>query len=217
MADMTKRAFGQHAQYIRLIAVPSHVLNQFTLLLALCLSLLFTATSSCRTTPAHDPNTNAHRNSSRQIWIAVRNDGHRGKGTQTDPYDGSTPEKFDALMEKFSARSNLEIHLVGAGPFRTYANHDWKVQSGWTISGDGMDKTVVKMVGNVSGIHYGVSCFMSDSGFPTDKVTIRDLTIDCNWAELSRTADTGKGGRRTSRPAPSRCGGAITWSNTCAP
>ena len=82
---------------------------------------------------------------------------------------------------------------MGAGPFRTYASHDWKIQPGWTISGDGMDKTVVKMVGNVGGIHYGLSCFMSDPNFATDNVTIRDMTIDCNWAELLRTADTGRG------------------------
>ena len=99
-------------------------------------------------------------------------------------------------MDSFSARFKVGIHLVGAGPFRTYANHDWKIRPGWTISGDGMDKTVVKMVGNVGGIHYGISCFMSDSNFATDNVTIRDMTIDCNWAELLPTADTGKGGEK---------------------
>jgi hypothetical protein len=32
------------------------------------------------------------------VWIANRGDGIAGSGTQTDPYDGSTLAKFDALM-----------------------------------------------------------------------------------------------------------------------
>src|SRR5438045_3532932 len=32
------------------------------------------------------------------VWLAVRTDGVVGTGTQNDPYDGSTPSKFDGLM-----------------------------------------------------------------------------------------------------------------------
>src|SRR5690349_11869981 len=91
------------------------------------------------------------------VWIAVRTDGQPGTGTQDDPYDGSTPEKFDALMQSFATTQNLGIHLTGTGPFETYARHSWFVRRGWTISGDGMDATTIKMVGNVAGIHYGIS------------------------------------------------------------
>src|ERR1041384_7891125 len=52
------------------------------------------------------------------VWIAVRTDGQPGTGTQDDPYDGSTPEKFDALMQGFAATQNLGIHLTGTGPSR---------------------------------------------------------------------------------------------------
>ena len=58
-----------------------------------------------------------------------------------------------------------------------------------------MVTTIVKMVGNMAGIHNGVSCFASDPGSATDNVTIRDLTVDCNWAELAFTADEGLGAR----------------------
>lgn len=127
------------------------------------------------------------------VWIAVRTDGQPGTGTQADPYDGSTPEKFDALMQGFATTQDLGIHLTGTDPFPTYATHSWFVRSGWVISGDGMDTTTVKMVGNVAGIHHGISCFVSDPSRVTDNVTIKDMTIDCNWAELSLTADPANG------------------------
>jgi len=135
------------------------------------------------------------------VWIAVRTDGQPGTGTQDDPYDGSTPEKFDALMQGFAATQNLGIHLTGTGPFQTYATHSWFVRRGWVISGDGMDTTTVQMVGNVAGIHYGLICFSSDLGVATNNVIISDMTIDCNWAELSLTADDGAGGEKNIKTA----------------
>jgi hypothetical protein len=98
-------------------------------------------------------------------------------------------------MNSFRYTPNLAIHLVGSGPFRTYATHTWFVRSGWVLSGDGIDSTTIQMVGNVAGMG-GVTAFSSDSNVATDNVTIRDLTIDCNWAELSTTADTGAGGEK---------------------
>jgi hypothetical protein len=130
------------------------------------------------------------------VWIAVRTDGQPGSGTQADPYDGSTPQKFDTLMQSFANTSNLGVHLMGSGPFQTYATHTWFVRTGWTISGDGMSTTIVQMVGDVSGIHYGVSCFISDPNLSSDGITIKNLTIDCNWPELSLTADIGAGGEK---------------------
>lgn len=141
------------------------------------------------------------------VWIAMRTDGQPGTGTQDDPYDGSTPEKFDALMQGFATIQNLGIHLTGTGPFLTYATHSWFVRAGWVISGDGMDTTTVKMVGNVAGIR-GLSCITSDPNVATDSVTIKDMTIDCNWAELSLTADIGSGGEKNIKT------GAITlWGS----
>jgi hypothetical protein len=131
-----------------------------------------------------------------EVWIAVRTDGLPGSGTKADPYDGSTPEKFDALMSNFQGTDNLDIHLVGSGPFRTYAAHDWSVRTGWTISGDGMDSTTVQMAGNAAGLRIDVVALKADPNYTTDNVTIRDLTVDCNWAELSQTADDGAGGEK---------------------
>ena len=59
-----------------------------------------------------------------------------------------------------------------------------------------MDATTIQMVGNVAGLHYDVDVFKSDASISTDNVTIQNLTVDCNWAELSQTADTGPTGEK---------------------
>jgi hypothetical protein len=138
----------------------------------------------------------------------VRTDGLPGIGTQLDPYNGSTPAKFDALMSNFRYTPNLGIHLVGSGPFRTSAGHNWFVRSGWVISGDGMYSTTIQMVGSAAGLHYDVDVFKSDPNLSTDNVTIQNLTIDCNWAELSQTASTGPGGEKSIKT-----GGVILWGS----
>jgi hypothetical protein len=90
---------------------------------------------------------------------------------------------------------NLGVHL-GPGTFRTNANHQWSVRPGWVLSGAGMDSTTIQMVGNVAGIHYTVNCVSSNPGISSDNITIQDLTVDCDWAQLSQTADTGAGGEK---------------------
>jgi hypothetical protein len=134
-------------------------------------------------------------NVTRDIWIALRADGLPGSGTQSDPYDGSSADKFDAILSGFSGTPNLGVHLMGAGPFLTSVARRWLVQPGWVISGDGMYSTTLKLTGNVAGMS-GVTAIVSDSNVATDNVMIRDLTIDCNWAELSQTADTGINGEK---------------------
>jgi len=135
--------------------------------------------------------------STREVWIAVRTDGQAGSGTESDPYDGSTMDKFDSLMVSFGPYTT--IHL-GPGTFRSSAsdqNHKWQVKSGWVVEGAGMYSTTVQMGGSVAGIHYDLEAFKSaQDGSSTDNVIIRDLTVDCNWAELSTTADTGAGGEK---------------------
>jgi hypothetical protein len=37
-------------------------------------------------------------------YIANRNDGQKGSGTLTDPWDGSTQQKFEAVMKRISDR-----------------------------------------------------------------------------------------------------------------
>ena len=130
----------------------------------------------------------------RQVYIAIRTDGLPGSGTQADPYNGSTMAKFDALMKSFQYTPNLGIYL-GAGLFRTAAARPWRVNSGWLIVGAGMYATTVQLGGNASTIS-GSTCIQSDATVAADNVTISDLTVDCNWAELSATAPMGAGGEK---------------------
>ena len=53
------------------------------------------------------------------VWIAARTDASKGSGTASDPYDGSTAAKFDAVLA--SPPSNTHIRL-GAGNFDTNLN-----------------------------------------------------------------------------------------------
>jgi hypothetical protein len=76
------------------------------------------------------------------------------------------------------------------------------------ISGDGMASTTVQMVGKVAGMRIDVDVFKSDPNYATDNITIKDLTVDCNWAKLSLTADTGAGGEKNIKT-----GAIILWGS----
>jgi hypothetical protein len=102
--------------------------------------------------------------------------------------------KFDALMKSFQYTPSLGIHL-GAGLFRTAATHSWYVKSGWLVAGAGMYATTVQLGGNAS-IVSGATCIPTDASVATDNVTISDLTLDCNWSELSATVPMGAGGEK---------------------
>lgn len=132
-----------------------------------------------------------------EVWISAQAAATEGVGTQSDPYDGSTQPKFDALMQSFQRTPHLTIHL-GPGVFRsdvTAPNH-WLVQSGWIIDGAGMYQTTCQMMGNLAGQHFDHEFFKSAYNVATDNVNIRDLTVDCNWAELEPTADVGAKGEK---------------------
>ena len=145
--------------------------------------------------PTSTPNPTPTPSVTQHCWIAVRTDGLPGLGTQSDPYDGSTPAKFDAVMSNLQWVANPTIHLVGPGPFRTSVNHTWFVRSRWVVVGDGMYATTVRLTGNVAGKR-DVVVFRSDPNLATDNVTLKNLTIDSNWPELSTTADIGVGGEK---------------------
>lgn len=132
-----------------------------------------------------------------EVWISAQPVPLGGSGTAIDPYDGSTQPKFDALMNSFQNTPNLTIHL-GAGTFRSdsTAFNRWAVRPGWTIEGAGMYQTTCQMMGNLAGKHGDYEFFKSPYNVSTDNVVIRDLTVDCNWAELSQTADVGANGEK---------------------
>lgn len=92
-----------------------------------------------------------------EIWISARTDGKAGTGTSIDPFDGSTQEKFDSILNRLykENRKNVNIYL-GVGTFYTlgsyvYVAYDpspgWVADDGWKILGAGMGNTVLKLAG----------------------------------------------------------------------
>lgn len=68
---------------------------------------------------------NAATNATAQGWtnivyVAIRTDGRTGSGTATDPYDGSTAQRFSAL---WSNAVNGTWFILGPGTFKKYADN----------------------------------------------------------------------------------------------
>lgn len=125
----------------------------------------------------------------REVWIAVRSDGHAGRGTLADPYNGSTQRKFDARLDSFGP--NTHIHL-GRGTFQTAWNHKWVVKDGWIVEGSNIHSTTVRVVGHLTG-HPGVGvvAFATKYDSGADGAVLKGFTIDCNWSGLASSAETG--------------------------
>jgi hypothetical protein len=140
---------------------------------------------------------NIHNRAPNEIWVsATRGDG-KGKGTQVDPFDGSTPTKLDQLLNSYytAGTENLHVHL-GPGTFQTRVlpENGWHPRSGWTIEGAGIGTTVLQAApANLAGVHYDLEIIKSDFKNAVNGVTIKDLTLDCNWTVLAPTADAGAG------------------------
>ena len=140
---------------------------------------------------------NIHNRAPNEIWVsAARGDG-KGKGTQVDPFDGSTPTKLDKLLNSYytAGTENLHVHL-GPGAFQTRVSPEngWHPRNGWTIEGAGIGTTVLQAApANLAGVHYDLEIIKSDFNNAVNGITIKDLTLDCHWTVLAPTADAGAG------------------------
>ena len=117
----------------------------------------------------------------REVWIALRSDGTPGTGTVTDPFDGSSVEKLNALFaDKFIKEygDNLTIHL---GPGVFYGDRTWRPCSNWKIRGAGMDVTILRTKPNPDAVatvgFRGGSCYW---GPGLSGVEVSDMTFDFN-------------------------------------
>ena len=141
----------------------------------------------------------------RHYWIASRTDGRAGRGTEADPFDGSTQPRFDKILRKFwsERRENLVFHL-GPGVFETFGNggyiaglrelgEGWRCLSGWEIRGSGQERTTLKLTKQYE--HQGnwgsVGIATHDSF--VNNVVVQDLTVDCNHSAIGnpRSSETG--------------------------
>ncbi len=136
-----------------------------------------------------------------EIWIAYRTDGIKGSGTASDPYDGSTATKFDAVMNDLPAHTRVHLgpcpwekDMQGNDtvliPFQTkgYADGEttgWQPKPGMSITGAGIDVTVLQLADAAveNGQYYviGHALIADDAPNLLDHFEISDLTIDCNF------------------------------------
>ena len=141
-----------------------------------------------------------------QIWIALRTDGKRGRGTQKDPYNGSQ-QMFDLVLRAHTLRGtkNLTVNIqpgtymtVGNGdyvPGLTEGSEGWRCHGGWTIKGAGQGVTTLKLIKtypSTDGKTYSAVGICTTSSH-TKNVTIQDLTVDCNHNAIGskQSAETG--------------------------
>ncbi len=118
----------------------------------------------------------------REVWVAVREDGQPGSGTVTDPLDGGSVEKLNALFERFASEfgDNLTIHF---GPGIYEGDRIWEPRSNWRIRGAGMDITVLRTRADPNATATVGFRAGGYTGGPVG-VEVSDLTFDFNTPNL---------------------------------
>jgi len=129
----------------------------------------------------------------KRIFIANRQDGIHGFGLAGNPYDGSTPQKFDTILRNYSESkfANLVV-CIGPGTFQTYGTYDWvidvghvggiplgfTVNKGWKIHGMAMSQTTLQVAAIYSS---NVNSAISTYDDFSSGIEVSDLTIDDNY------------------------------------
>ncbi len=142
-------------------------------LLLLCL-LIVPAAAFATATPA-------------TIWVSTRTDGLPGTGTQSDPFDLSSPAKFDAFFAARYAAYYRDSSSYDAVVFHflpgNYASNSTGIMavSGWQLIGAGQDSTVLKF----PSVSYASSAAKRpadvtgvNTNWGSTDITVQDLTLD---------------------------------------
>jgi hypothetical protein len=115
------------------------------------------------------------------IYLAIRNDGKVGTGTVGNPYNADTPQLFDSYISGAAAGNTI---YLGSGVFQTHGYRQATVggsyvKTGWKVIGQGIDKTIIKLVEATAygGPHW---CFGTDYDQFAHNTTWKDFTLDCN-------------------------------------
>jgi hypothetical protein len=114
-----------------------------------------------------------------EVWIAARSDGRDGSGSQADPRDGSTAEKFDGILAHYrrAQATNLTIRLW-PGVYRTRGDAAWTLSTGWRLIGSGAADTTLTL----AGVTRPDTVVIAATGGGAQEVC--DLTLDCNYRNL---------------------------------
>src|SRR5213082_1801335 len=81
----------------------------------------------------------------REVWISADRGDRQGKGTKSDPYDGSTAAKLDTILRNIAV--NTTVHF-GSGVFETVGSGSrpgFQPKSGCKYIGAGMAVTTIRL------------------------------------------------------------------------
>jgi hypothetical protein len=151
----------------------------------------FTGTSITGVAREHIVASNSSKTHRNDIYIAIRGDGLSGGGTMSDPYDGSTSDKFDSIMDGLPI--NTRVSLAPGSIFFTNGLkwHDnskgWTVKSGLHLLGNGSTVKLAVLPDDWPNVHFQKHIVMGNQVLdpPANNVTIENLTIDANWQNLA--------------------------------
>jgi hypothetical protein len=138
-----------------------------------------------------------------RIFISYRADGKLGTGTALDPFDGSTAQRFDALLRtrSESGMTNLVV-CIGPGTFQTEGEHDhvvgvghldkaqssgFTVNRGWRVHGTSADQTILKLADlylDTSAGAYLLGRIIDTYNLDSYGVEVSDFTLDDNYPAL---------------------------------
>ncbi len=121
-------------------------------------------------------------------WIASQSYGSN-LGTPANPFDGSTADKFDALMRSFPA--DTRIRLLD-GTFETTGSRNFNEDRGWFLKdgchivGNGPERTTLKHTSYPSAAIGNSHATVQMEYTAKGNATVSDLTIDENWQGLDQ-------------------------------
>jgi hypothetical protein len=138
-----------------------------------------------------------------RIFLADRQDGKPGAGSPSDPFDGSTPEKFDTVLRGRSESGVTHLIVcIGPGTFQTEGTRDFvigqghldkshpagfTVNQGWRIHGAGLEKTTLILTNlfmDPSTGKYLKGVLIATYTLDTSGLEISDMTLDDNYPML---------------------------------
>ncbi len=148
-----------------------------------------------------------------EFYIAIRTDGDTGEGTADDPYDGSTPERFDAFFTSHANLTYVTVHLAKG----TYVSRGITLRQGWTFQGAGTGQTIIRLAPNAAGT--GRATILVNSSPHLDQ-DIEEMTLDGNIENQAQMWSGGAVGSGTLNPGRAdidimgiACGGTVRRVN----
>jgi hypothetical protein len=132
------------------------------------------------------------------VYLSARTDGVAGSGTLADPYDVSTPNKWESTFKSLPNGCIVRL-LAGEYSIRGTNFNDQNdpiYPDGISIIGEGINQTIITVTELPSNPSGGYIAFLiggynqGDYGNPyvttlrQKNCVISDLTIDCNWQNL---------------------------------